>query len=614
MPAAGLLPSVSPALLVALPLAVAALLAVGGRRLPRRVLDVTAATTAGAEAVLAALLLRGAVSGRDVATWVGGYRPRGGASPGIVLVADRMGAGLCLLTAVLVLAVLVYSWRYFEAVEVLYHALVLVFLAAVSGFVLSGDLFDMFVFFELLGVVAYALTGYRVDAEQPLQGALTFAVTNTVGGLFVLVGIGLLYGRAAQLGLAPLGVALAGHPPDALVVAAFVLVSAGWLVKAAAVPFHFWTADAEAVAPTPACVLFSCVMVELGAYAIARVYWTVFSGTITPAALRGPLVVLGAVTAVVGAVMCVVQHHLKRLLAFSTVSHSGIFVIGVGLMTPRGLAAAAVYALGHAGVKGALFLAVGIIVHRYDSVSERDLHGRVRAAPVAVGVLVVGGLALAGLPPFGVALGKSELDDAATAAGYGWLPFVILLASGLTGGAVLRVAARVGPGLGRPAAGDRSESASEQEDEQETEQPTGRRTPLAMLVPMVGLLGAALAAGLLPALRAGVGAASAALLDRGGYVAQVLAGSGQPPQHLGLGGFEARAVASALAGVVLALGVAVLAVSAHGQPAVLRRLRDATRPLLGGLRQLHSGHVGDYVSWEVAGVAVLGGVLTLTAL
>ena len=231
-----------------------------------------------------------------------------------------------------------------------------------------------------------------------------------------------------------------------------VLILTGFLVKAAVVPFHFWTADAEAVAPSPVCALFSGIMVELGIYAVARIYWTVYSPAVPVSALRGPLLGFGVLTAVLGAVMCVAQRHIKRLLAFSTISHVGLFLIGVALLSPAGLAGTAVYVLGQAGVKGALFLLVGVIALRLGSVSEHDLHGRGRDMPLTAALTIIGGLALAGLPPFATALGKAITEDAGTTAGFGWLIAVFVAASSLTGAAVLRMAARVFFGLGTPAA------------------------------------------------------------------------------------------------------------------------------------------------------------------
>jgi multicomponent Na+:H+ antiporter subunit D len=154
----------------------------------------------------------------------------------------------------------------------------LVFLAAIVGFCLSGDLFNMFVFYELLSVAAYALAGYRTTDPGSVRGALNFAITNSVGAILVLSGIALLYGRTGALNLAQLGQALASRPADRWVVVAFLQHMGAFFVKAAVVPFHFWLADAYALAPTAAGVLFAGVVSELGLYAVARVYWTVFSG------------------------------------------------------------------------------------------------------------------------------------------------------------------------------------------------------------------------------------------------------------------------------------------------------------------------------------------------
>ena len=239
-------------------------------------------------------------------------------------------------------ASLIYSWWYFKTIGSLYSTLMLAFLAGMVGFALTGDLFNMFVFFELMGAAAYALTGYKIEEEPALMGAFSFAVTNTIGAFLVLIGLGLLYGRTGALNLAQIGRALDGGPADGLVIVAFVLIASGFAVKAAVVPLHFWLDDAHAVAPTPVCVLFSGVMVELGLYAIARVYWTIFGGVFEPnrEMIRAIGVAAATATVLVGGLMAFCQCHFKRLLAFSTISHVGIFLLGMALLSPLGLAGA----------------------------------------------------------------------------------------------------------------------------------------------------------------------------------------------------------------------------------------------------------------------------------
>src|SRR6185312_6607973 len=177
----------------------------------------------------------------------------------------------------------VFSWYYFESIKSLYHALMLVFLAGMCGLALTGDLFNLFVWFELMSAAGVALCGYKSEESGPLQGAINFAVSNTLGAYLSLTGIAILYAQTGALNMAQVGAALAaGNPGNVYVIVAFVFFASGFLVKAAAFPFHFWLADAHAVAPTPVCVLFSGVMVELGLYAVARVYWTVFSAPLHP--------------------------------------------------------------------------------------------------------------------------------------------------------------------------------------------------------------------------------------------------------------------------------------------------------------------------------------------
>src|SRR5205823_3856556 len=204
-------------------------------------------------------------------------------------------------------------------------------------------------------------------------------IVNGIGAFLLLFGIGLLYGRTGALNLAQIGRSLAGGRADGLVLVAFLLVTAGFLVKAGVVPFHFWLSDAYAVAPAPVCVLFAGVMSDLGLHAVGRVYWVAFSGVLGNGhadAVRGVLIGVGLLTALVGALMAFVQAGLKRMLAFIVISHVGIFLTAIGLLTARGLAGATVYVVADGLVKGALFCAVGHLARRVGHTDELIAHGR----------------------------------------------------------------------------------------------------------------------------------------------------------------------------------------------------------------------------------------------
>jgi multicomponent Na+:H+ antiporter subunit D len=165
-------------------LAAAALATLSPLGLPR-LAHVLAATTGATVTVLCAVVLVHAER-EPIVHWFGAWRPRDGHAIGIAFAVDAFGGALALLAAVLVTATLVFSWHYFEGAGVLFPVLVLVFLGAMTGFAFTGDLFNLFVFFELMSVSAFALTAYRVEHTSPLHGALNVAVTNSVGGILIL--------------------------------------------------------------------------------------------------------------------------------------------------------------------------------------------------------------------------------------------------------------------------------------------------------------------------------------------------------------------------------------------------------------------------------------------
>jgi multicomponent Na+:H+ antiporter subunit D len=603
-------------LAVAVPLIAAGVLAGTASIASRMFADLVSVATAVATTVMCAVLL--AHSGHhEVVYWFGGWHPRGSVALGIGFAIDPLGAGLATFVGAIMCAALLFSWRHLEAISHVYHALMLVFMAGMVGFCLTGDLFNLFVFFELLSVAAYALVGYKIDQRAPLEGSLNFAITNSIGGFMVLTGIALLYGRTGALNMAQIGETLAHQHADGLVVVAFTLLVTGFFVKAAVMPFHFWLADAYAVAPTPVCAVLSAVMSELGLYAVVRIWWSCFHGALGghEEALRVILVVAGVVTALVPAVLCFAQTHLKRMLAYATISYIGLFLIGVGLLTPDALGGTAVYLVGDGFVKAALFVCVGVIQHRKGSVDEYRLQNRCGDLPYTGLVYVLGGLALASLPPFGTFLGKSLLEDAALKEGFGWAIPAFILASAITGAAILRSAGRVFLGLGPPG---ESEPAFEvdEETESETDDSGENRTPPVLFVPAVILLGASLAVGLVPGLPQAALRGAAALQNRASYVAAVIHGMAGAVPHLPApkspDGADYLYAGLSTVGALALAGLALF--HEHLPELAPRGLVSRAGAAVWAVRRLGSGRVGDYVAWIAVGVTAFGAAFALTML
>jgi len=264
-----------PPLVVAVPLLAAALVAGGDHVLPSRVQDAIGVAATAAVCAFGIVLMRESMS-QDVIHWFGGWRPHSGAAIGIDFAVDPFGAGMVALVGAVAVLSLVYARMYLQELARLFDALLLLITAAICGFAMTGDLFNMFVWLELMGVAAYALTGFEVRQAGPLQGAVNFSIVNTIGGYLVVIGTALLYARTGALNFAQIGRTLAGEKPGGLLVVAMTLIVCGFFCKAAVVPFHLWLGDAYAVAPAPVCALFAAVMTEVGLFGVARVYWTVF--------------------------------------------------------------------------------------------------------------------------------------------------------------------------------------------------------------------------------------------------------------------------------------------------------------------------------------------------
>ncbi len=596
--------SILPPLPVAVPLLAAACIGILGAHLPRRIAD-AAALLASLCAAVSSFWLMHASAQRTIVYWFGGWHPRGNIALGIAFQIDPLGAGAAAMAAALIFASFVFSLQYFDSVGNTFHILMLLFEGAMCAFALTGDLFNLFVWFELMSASAFALCGYKTEESGPVQGALNFAVTNTIGAFMVLSGIALLYGRTGALNMAQIGRSLGGTH-DSLVIVAFTFVACGFLVKAGMVPFHLWLDDAHAVAPTPVCVLLSGIMVELGLLAVARVYWNVFRAPFSShdASLRAIFIALGTVTAIVGALMCYSQRHIKRLLAFSTISHMGLMIIAFGLLSRRAVAGLSVYVFGHGVLKAALFMAAGVVLHKFDTVDEFKLLGRGKRllGGSTMGLLLA--IGLSGVPPYGTFMGEGIIDHAAEELGYSWISYVFMFGGIVTAAAVLRVIGRFQFGWG--AISD-EQPGVEQGQTDEGPESAEHELHMTMVVPVVLFLLMGIAITFVPHLRDATSRAAMHFIDTASLHSQALDSAllpiYAPEPKLPLLPGIIRGCVSTLLAVLLALATLFWeAVPVFGGMDVKKVALTAVKPL----RILHSGAVGDYVTWITFGTALIG--------
>ncbi len=586
-----------PALAVAGPLAVAGLLLAAGRVLPKRGPDLVAAITTSL--VLGGCLVMVSASAHGpLVTWFGGWTPRHPAPGqvevlGISFVVDQAGAAIAGFIALLFLASIVFAWGFFDAVHAHFHVLMLLFMAGMLGFCLTHDLFNLFVWFEVMSVAGFALTGYALRTDA-LEGALNFTVVNSLGSSFILGGIGLVYSRLGALDFAALYRGVQSAPNDPVVTAAFALLAAGLLTKGAQVPFQFWLADAHGVAPSPVSVIFSGAMVSIGLFGVARITWSIFAPS-PPIhhVIHTLLLGMGAASAVLGGVVSLLQRHIKRLLAFSTISHAGIMLIGISLLNREGLAGTLAYIVGHGLVKGALFMIAGILLALCGGIDEIRLRGRGKPLWPAGLAMAFGGLLLAGLPIGMMDEGLERIDAAAHQADALWSVAAAFAGSALTGAAVLRVAGRVFANLG-PRPGEEEQRAPTDDEDERSDRPFWL-----MFVPALLLLVLAL-----PAAHAAGALASRAAAQFIGPDADAILGLVPPVAQAMPTPSPAHSLLPWLS-VLAALAIAATELVRDRIPAPLNAAYDRIAgPPLDRLRALQSGLVGDYVAWMTVGLAL----------
>ena len=593
-----------PPLLVAIPLLSAALTAGLDHVTPRPLQDALVIAASTATTALAFVLLWHAES-HEVVEWFGGWRPHHGVALGIDFAVGPLAAGMCAVIGLVVTLALLYSLTFLREAARLFDALMLLALGAMCGFAMSGDLFNLFVWLELMGVAAYALTGFQVERLGPVQGAVNFAITNSLGGYLLAFGIALLYARTGALNLAQIGRTLAHGSAGGLVIVAMTLILCGFLIKGAVVPFHLWAADAYAVAPAPVCAVLGGVMTDIGLIGVARLYWSVFAVPFGHGHGVGDVLLwLGIATAVLAGTMAFLQRHLKRMLAYSVVCHIGIMLAGIGLLDSSGLAGAELMFLAHALLTAGLFFVAGVLHVDHALIDELHLRGRGRGSWALAAAWFAGTIGLVGTPYVGIYLGHGLIDEGARP----WVLALLWLGSALTGAALLRAGARVFLGWGDV----EEELLGRAIEEDPVERDVLR--PLLVGVALVSVvLGVAIS--IVPGLGQRAEYAAERFRDTSGYAAIVLHGRAvTPPPRLpvSIRHTSLESILSATGTTIFALGLALVGLYRSRLPrGVSRAARRTLAPPIRVLHALHSGVVGDYVTWVAVGTAVTGGIWAL---
>jgi multicomponent Na+:H+ antiporter subunit D len=404
------------------------------RRLPRLQRTVMEAGV-GLMLAAAALLVTRAARGETVVVKFGGW----GAPFGITFVADTLGAALCTTAGIVALAVAIFARADIRdrRRRAGFDPLFLGMCAAVNGAFLAGDVFNLYVWFELMLVTATGLV--TVDRRRAqIDGAFRYAVLTTTGATFMLVGIGLLYGETGTLDMIHLSQTLAGRAPSVALIAAGYLLLAGLVLKAGMFPLFFWLPASYHTAPISVSAALAGLLTKAAFCACLRILVVVFGvGTPTPAVPGMPalLAVLAAATMLVSVLAAIAQVDLRRLLAFHVVGQVAYLMMGLALTSQVGAAAAIFYTMHTMLVQTGLFLGAGAIARVGRGYDLRSLGGLIREHPVLSALFAVLALSISGIPPLSGFWAKALVIDAGVRSALpwsGWLVAVALVTGFLT--------------------------------------------------------------------------------------------------------------------------------------------------------------------------------------
>ncbi len=388
---------------ILLPLFGAALsIGVGHSRIAQRLIGVV---TLGAVAVCSIALLVRVDNDGVVSVQAGGWR----APVGITLVADRLAAIMLVIAVLMLFAVLIYAIGQPGAEEhhVGFHPVYLILTAGVAAAFLTGDLFNLFVAFEVTLMASYVLITLGGRPEQVRSG-MTYIVISLIASTLFLLSLAFVYASTGTVNLADLSGKIADLPGGVRSGLALLLIVV-FGIKSAIFPLFFWLPDSYPTAPSPITAVFAGLLTKVGVYALIRTQTLLFPADTQPGSL---LLVVAGLTMVVGVLGAITQNDIKRILSFHIVSQIGYMIMGLGLFSIAGLAGAVLYIIHHIVVKTTLFLVAGLIEERRGTGQLARLGGLTRLEPVLAVLFLLPALSLAGIPPFSGFVAKLALVEA----------------------------------------------------------------------------------------------------------------------------------------------------------------------------------------------------------
>ncbi len=336
---------------------------------------------------------------------------------GIVLVVDRLSALMLVVASTVALGVLVFAVGQGvadgseETPLSIFHPTFLVLIAGVGNAFLAGDLFNLYVGFEILLMASYVLLTLGGTAAR-IRGGITYIIVSLTSSLVFLAAIGLVYAATGTVNMAQLAVRLGELPEGTQVLLQSMLLIA-FGIKAAVFPLSAWLPDSYPTAPAPVTAVFAGLLTKVGVYAIIRTQTLLFPG----GALDDLLLWAALATMLIGILGAVAQSDLRRMLSFTLVSHIGYMVFGIALGTAAGLAGAVFYVAHHIAIQTTLFLVAGLIERQGGTTSVNRLGGLARRSPLLAVLFFVPAMNLAGIPPLSGFIGKLGLLQAGVAEG-----------------------------------------------------------------------------------------------------------------------------------------------------------------------------------------------------